>query len=118
MVSEPVSERLIEAGAYLDQAEKMGDNPQALGPLIACDGILENIKVFVHEDEPWEQIHTKEKDLNKIFWENFKKESEKLKDEGEYFKFLKQQKVEVHLMFWKCKQRLGFYDWLTQKYDI
>ncbi len=118
MVSDPVKERMIEAGMYLDEAAKLGDDPQAMGLLIGCDGVLEHIKLFVHDDEAWQQISAKEKDLNKLFWDTFNKDAEKIKTDGEYFKFLEMRKIEVRLLLWKCRQKISFYDWLTQKYDI
>lgn len=120
MVSEPVKERLKEAGAYLDEAEKMGDRSEAIGPCIACDGLLDNIKIFVQgkHQEAWDNIGKKEKELNGMFTEEFKKESEKIKNLEDYWKYLAQQKIEAKLMKWKCRQKLGFYDWLVQKYDI
>jgi len=118
MVSDPVNERMKEAGAYLDEAEKLGDIPETLPAFIACDGILDNIKIFIHNEKAWEEINRKEQELNTMFKKEFKEKIEKIKHEDEYMRFLKMRKIEIQIMRWKCKQRLGFYDFLTKKYDI
>jgi len=120
MVSEPVKDRLKEAGMYLDQAEKMGDNPAVISSCVACDGLLENIKVFIQgkHEEAWVKIAEKEKELATMFNEMFKKETNKIQNLEEYHKYIAQQKIEGKLLKWKCRQRLSFYDWVSQKYDI
>lgn len=120
MVSDEVQERLTEAGRILDEAVKIGNKPESLQYSIAADNLLDNIKIYVsnQHEEAWQKILGKEKELNGMFNEEFKKETLKIQRKEEYYKFLAQHKIEAKLMTWKAKQKLGFYEWLAQKYDI
>ena len=119
MVSEPVKNYMMEAGAYLKQAEQMGNDPRVLDMCMACEGTLESINVFVHDDEPWKLLSDKNKELNQMFQKEFNSRKQKIKDErGSYFAFCEEKRLETELKLWKCEQKVHFYDFLTKKYDI
>lgn len=119
MVSEPVKNLVLEASAYLKQAEQMGNDPRVLDMCMACDGTLESINVFIHDDEPWKLLSDKIKELNKMFKDEFKERRDKLIDNnGAYVVFCEEKRIERELKVWKCEQKVTFYDFLTKKYDL
>ena len=118
MTSDIVKSNIMEAGAYLKQAEQMGTDSRVLDMCMACEGTLDSINVFVHEDEPWKQINDKNKELNQMFNKEFGNRIKQIKDKGPYFVFCQQKRIEAELMLWKCEQKVSFYDFLTKKYDI
>ena len=120
MVSEQVKQYVLEAGAYLKQAEQMSAfDTRVLDMCTACEGTLEAINVFIHDEEPWKLISEKNKELNDLFNNEFKKRVDTIKkDKGSYWVFCQQKQIVSELMIWKCEQKLSFYDFLTKKYDV
>jgi len=117
-MNQTVQKYLLEAGAYLKQAEQMGNDPRVADLCMACDGTLEAINVFIQDEEPWNLINEKNRELNKMFQEEFNKRIAKLKDKGAYYLFCQQKEIESDLLLWKCEQKVHFYDFLTKKYDV
>jgi len=118
MVSEQVKGYIAEAGAYLKQAEQLGSDPRVMDLCMACNGTLDSINVFVHDEEPWKLINDKTKELNQLFNKEFGTRIKTVKDKGPYYVFCQQKRIETDLMLWKCEQKVSFYDYLTKKYDI
>jgi len=118
MVSEPVKNLVMEASSYLKQAEQMGNDPRVLDMCMACEGTLESINVFIHDEEPWDILNKKSKELNQMFHKEFENRKNKMKDKGAYIIFCEEKKIERELMIWKCEQKVTFYDFLTKKYDF
>lgn len=121
MTSGPVKELLNEAGMYLKQAEQAGYNNPGISDLaMACEGTLDSIKVYVQgtNKEAWDEIAKKERDLNKMFHDEFSKRLKAKEDRGPYFQLHRAKQIDRELKMWKCEQKASFYDWLAKKYDI
>jgi hypothetical protein len=119
MVSEEVKRYILEAGTYQKQAEQLGNDPRVDDLCMACEGTLNSINVFVHDEEPWKLINEKNKELNQMFNKEFNKRIQAVKkDRGEYFAFCEKKAIEMDLKRWKCEQKVSFYDYLTKKYDL
>jgi hypothetical protein len=118
MVSDPVKEYLLEASAYYKQAEQLGKDDRVIGFCKACEGTLQSINVFVHDDESWEEINKKTKELEQMFVKEFNKKATEMKDLGTWRNYNQWKKIEQDMYLWKAQQKLSFYDYLTKKYDI
>lgn len=118
MVSEPVKENLLEANAYLKQAEQLGNDERVIGLCVMCNGTLDSINVFVHDDDQYKLINEKNKELNNLFNKEFNKRTGEIKETGAYIRHCLTKQIERELMLWKAEQKFNFYDFLTKKYDL
>ena len=105
MVSKQISDSIKEAKEALDQVETIGRTAYDL-----CDGILNNIKGFVHYDIVWKKINDHEERVHR----DFKKRTEiarvKLKDLDPLYAWNDGMKFFMELRHWKSLEMLNFWD--------
>ena len=104
-----VKESLAEAKNCLNQAEEAGVMAYNL-----CDGILTNIKGFVHEDVTWMKINEHEQKVHEEFQKRLSDARKKLDGIDPLFAWDKGMKQYLSLRQWKSLEMLNFYDKLVK----
>jgi hypothetical protein len=119
MVSEVVSKHINEAGEYYKQAEQMGVDAAAVEYCRFCEGALNSINVYIHNEEQSKLVVDKNVELDLMFRKEFNERCKKIEVDDDYLKRYNMYKsIEVKMHLWKAGQKLNFYDWLIKKYDI
>ena len=108
-----VKESLAEAKNCLNQSEEAGVMAYNL-----CDGILTNIKGFVHEDVVWAKINEHEQHVHQEFQKRLVDSRSKLKDDDPLFAWDKGLRQYLALRQWKSLEMLNFYDKLVKSNEF
>lgn len=113
MVNKSVEEGIMEAKDILDKVEQIGDVAYNI-----CDGILSNLKVFVHDDKIMDEINGFEAKVIKQY--NIKKKEfvEKLKAKDPLYQWQDGLKCYMELRQWKSMEMLSFWDRLSKRNEI
>ena len=113
MVSKYVSDSITEAKNALDNLQQLGGTAFNI-----ADGVLLNIKAFVHDDHVIQKIRTKESQVETEFNRRIKKANDELKDKGPMYSFNTASDKYWKLRHWKSLEMLNFYDKLSKEHDI
>ena len=105
-----IKESLTEAKNILNQAEEAGVMAYNL-----CDGILTNIKGFVHKQETWMKINEKEQKVHEEFQKRLVDARMKLEGVDPMFAWDKGMRQYLTLRQWKSLEMLNFYDKLAKE---
>jgi len=112
-VSKQISDSITEAKAALDQVEELGKTSYDI-----CDGMLNNIKAFVHDDAVWKKINDHEEKIHKDFKKRLDDARAKLKDRDPIYAWNDGLKFYMELRHWKSLEMLSFWDKLSKEHDI
>jgi len=115
MTNQFILDNIKEAKEWLDKV----NHPQiGESGFNMCDGILSNLKSFIHDENIWKKINDKEE---KVFREFNKKKDDakvKLKDVDPLFQWNEGAKFYANLRQWKSQEMLVFWDKLSKEYDL
>lgn len=113
MTNKTIEEYINAAKTMLDQAVNEG-----IPAYNMCDGILLNIKGFIHDEVVWDRIRKHEEKLHKEFNKKVDEARGKLKDVDPIFSWSNGMEYMLKLRQWKSGQMLNFYDLLNKEYDL
>jgi len=113
MVSKRVTESLTNAKSALDTLKENGELAFDI-----CDGILTNIKGFVHDEIVWGKINKHEEKVHQEFQRRLKKANEELKQRPPMDTFNEGMERYLNLRHWKSLEMLNFYDKLSKEHEI
>ena len=113
MVSKHVTDSITDAKNALDNIEQLGETAYDI-----CDGVLQNIKGFIHDETVWNKIQTHENKVHQEFKIRLKKANEELKNMEPLLAFRDGMKKYMKLRQWKSLEMLNFYDKLSKEHDI
>jgi hypothetical protein len=113
MTSEFILSSIKEAANYLNKTEEIGE----VG-FNQCEGILGNLKSFIHDEIIWKKISEKEEKVYKEFQKKSNEAKVKLKDVDSLLQWNEGAKYYMTLRQWKCNEMLTFWDKLSKDYDL
>ena len=113
MKSRRVEDSITNAKAALDSVEQNGELAYDI-----CDGILTNIKAFIHSPEIWDKINKHENSVHQEFTRRLNKANEELKQKPPMEIWQDGMSKYMKLRHWKSLEMLNFFDKLSKEYDI
>ena len=116
MTSKIIHESINEAKKWLDLKDSPEHDPIVVFNMV--EGILSNVKSFIHDETVWKKIEDFEINVHKDFKLRLDESRQKLKQEDPFFAWQDGMKYYVDLRTWKCQELLSFYDDLSKSYDI
>ena len=113
MVSNHVEENINDAREAINQYPAIGEAAFDL-----CDGILNNIKGFIHVDKEWEDLFDHEKKVNIEYAKRINIINNELKEKPPMDIYKETKDRYIRARAWRSTEMLNFYDMLAKKYDI
>jgi hypothetical protein len=113
MTSEFILSSIKTAKEYLDKVGDIGE----MG-FNQCDGILSNLKSFIHDEVIWRKIQEKEEKVYKEFQKKTNEAKTKLKDIDSLLQWNEGARYYAELRQWKSIELLSFWDKLSKEYDL
>ena len=113
MVSKQISDSITEAKAALDRVEELGTTSYDI-----CDGVLNNLKAFIHDDVVWKKINDHEEKVHRDFKRKADDARSKLKTRDPIYAWNDGLKYFMELRHWKSMEMLSFWDKLSKEHDI
>ena len=113
MTNEFILGNIKEAVNYLNRIEEIGEVA-----FNQCDGILSNLKSFIHDEIIWKKISEKEEKVYKEFQKKQNEAKAKLKDADSLLQWNEGAKYYMDLRNWKCNEMIAFWDKLSKEYDL
>lgn len=108
-----ITESITEAKNALDNIEQLGETGFNI-----CDGVLMNIKAFVHDQDIWDNINEKEKQVHIEFQKQLEEARKKLKDMDPMFSWQKGMTQYMKLRQWKSMELISFFDKLNKEHEL
>ena len=116
MVSQIVKDSIAEAKSWFDQKDNPESNPFVCFNMV--DGILSNLKSFIHDKDVWEKITLFEEGIHQTFQGKMKEARDALSQDDPLFAWEKGSRYTIELRTWKSGELLKFYDRLSKEHDI
>ena len=113
MANKPAVDNINEAKNALNQYPSIGEVAFDM-----CDGILNNIKAFIHTEDAWKELFAHEKKVNQEYTKRIADLNAELKDRPPMDVFKEATELYIKARAWKSTEMLNFYDMLTKKYDL
>jgi hypothetical protein len=113
MVSEEIKKSIKEAKTALDSIDTLGETSYDI-----CDGILLNIKAFIHDPEIKKLIDEHETKTFQEFRNRYDKAAKELQNKGPMANWREAADRYIKLRHWKSLEMLSFYDKLSKEHDI
>jgi hypothetical protein len=104
-----IEEKVKEAADTMDQAVQIGETAYNL-----ADGILSNLKAFVHDEKIWADLTRFEQKIHTEFQKKIDESRIKLKDADPFFKWRDGMKYYMDLRKWKTLEIIGYWDKLSK----
>ena len=116
LVSHIVKESIAEAKSWIDRKDSPDTDPVICFNMV--DGILSNLKSFVHDQDVWLKIEQFEQQIHKDFQTRLNEARSNLEQEDPMFAWSKGLRFYIDLRTWKSQELLSFYDKLSKEHDI
>jgi len=116
LVSQIVKESIAEAKNWIDRKDNPDTDPVICFNMV--DGILSNLKSFVHDQVIWDTIDSFEKRIHNDFQSKLTEARSSLEQEDPMFAWEKGLRFYIDLRTWKSQELLSFYDRLSKEHDI
>ena len=113
MANKEITDSLLEAKDALDRANELGRIAYDI-----CDGILLNIKAFIHDEDIWKEVNEHEMKLHKEFQKRIGEAREKLKTKDPLYAWNDGLQYFMELRHWKSLEMLNFMDKLSKEHDL
>ena len=113
MTNEFILDTIKEAANTLNKVDEAGEVAFNL-----CDGMLSNLKSFIHDETIWKKVTEKEEKVYKEFQKKSNEAKVKLKDVDSLLQWNEGAKYYMSLRQWKCSEMLNFWDKLSKEYDL
>jgi len=113
MTSEFILKNIKTAKEWLDKVGEIGETG-----FNQCDGILENLKAFIHDEVIWKKVQEKEEKIYKEFQKKSNEAKIKLKEVDSLLQWNEGARYYMELRHWKSMELLSFWDKLSKEYDL
>jgi hypothetical protein len=106
-----ILEKIKEAADTMDQAVQIGETAYNI-----ADGILSNLKAFIHDDKIWKDLTTFEQKLHLEVQKKMDEARSKLKDTDVFLRWREGLKYSMDLRKWKTLELITYWDKLAKEH--
>lgn len=106
-----IQEKIHEAADAMDQAVQIGETAYNL-----ADGILSNLKAFIHDEKIWADLSRFEQKLNLQVQQKIEEARAKLKNSDPFLKWRDGLKYSMDLRKWKTLELITYWDKLAKEH--
>jgi hypothetical protein len=106
-----INEKIKEAADAINQAPQLGEAAYNI-----ADGILGNLKAFIHDDKLWENITVFEKKTHVLFGKKLQDAKKELATKDPLFQWRYGMKYYMDMRHWKSLELLTYWDTLVKEH--